>query len=150
MSLFNDIQAALESQLTMTYALDLDYVAETYATGNSAAFGLDTAWPNSGFIPTGAHIRPAFLPGDTIPAAIGATAQDVTNGVYQIDILDPKGGGRTQIADAIADIYSRGSQLASGSVIIRIRSTSIGAGQFEGEYYRTPIIINWQTYTEAR
>jgi len=134
---FNDIQTALDSHL------------KTYHDANSDDFSI--AWPNSNTDEyTSETVRPSFLPGDTNQVSLGATGQDETNGIYQIDIFTKKGEGRSQIIDIIADLYKRGQVLTSGAANVRLRGPSIGGSRYEGNWFVTPITINWQVYTEAR
>ena len=136
MAEFNDIQTALDTHL-------FDY--------HAASAGFEIAWNNAQTDEySNETVRPTFLPGDTVQAGMGATGLDVTNGLYQIDIFTKKGEGRSQIIDIIADLYKRGQTLTSGSAKVRLRGPSIGAARYEGDWFITPITINWQTYTEAR
>ena len=132
MAEFIDMETALISRLNTI-------------TGNP-----DIAWPNIEFRPSGEYLRPAFLPSDTIPAALGASGLDETNGVYQVDCFTERGAGRSTLVDTVADHFKRGTVITYGSVNMRVRSVSIGASRDEGAYYVTPITVNWQTYTEPR
>ena len=136
MAEFNDIQVALDTHL-------FDY--------HAANGGFSIAWQNTQTDEySNETVRPSFLPGDTVQAGMGATGLDVTNGIYQLDIYTEKGEGRSQIIDIIADLYKRGQTLTQGSAKIRLRGPSIGASRYEGNWFITPITVNWQTYTEAR
>ena len=137
MAEFNDIQVALETHL------------DDYLTANPGTF--EIAWPNSKTKEYDSeYVRPTFLPGDTAQSGMGSTGLDETNGIYQIDIFTKKGAGRSQIFDIIADLYKRGQTLTSGSANVRLRGPSIGASRYEGDWFITPITVNWQVYTEAR
>lgn len=136
MAEFNDMQTALDARLATSYG----GVGET-----------PVAWPNNEYSPSGVvYLRPTFLPSNTLQAGMSASGLDETNGVYQVDVFTPKGAGRSQIADDVADLFKRGTVLTASSVKMRIRSVSIGASRDDGAYYITPIEINWQTYTEPR
>lgn len=130
MAEFNDIQAALLAPLD----------------GQS----FDVAWPNDKADYTDEHVRPYVLPGDTEQATLGTTGKDETNGLLQVDIYTKRGTGRSQIIDTVSDLYSRGTILTQGLATIRSRGPSLGASRYEGDWFITPIRINWQTYTEAR
>ena len=130
---FNDMQAALDSQLD---SLDSTPVA----------------WPNVPYEPSAGtvYFRPSLLPGDTAQVTLGATGQDETNAVYQIDVVVPRGTGRPTQLDTIADHFKRGTVLSYNGTKLRVRSVSIGPAILEGAWYFVPVSINVQTYTGAR
>lgn len=131
---FNDMQAALDTQLSTL-------------TG-----GYDIAWPNVDYKPTAGStfLRASFLPGDTEQVTLGGSGKDETNAIYQVDVVSPRGSGRTSIPDAIADHFSRGSVLTYNGVNLRVRSVSIGPAINDGAWHFVPVSISVQTYTEAR
>ena len=133
MTIFNDIQAALDTQL-------------------STVTGIPVAYPNVPYKPSAgtAYLRASFLPAETVQASMGATGKDETNGVYQIDVVAPRGSGRVQQIDTVADLFKRGTVLTYNSVKLRVRSVSIAPAILDGEWYFVPISVSFQTYTEAR
>lgn len=168
MAEFMDIQAALYSRMEFLaeeiedYGLISEAVTETEDYGSiavavtssedygSLATDTEIAWPNYTFDDSGEFVRPTFLPGDTEQAGMGADGLDVTDGLFQVDIYTPRGKGRSQLVDSIGDLYKRGTVLTYGSASVRVRGPSLGASRFEGDWFVTPIRINWQVYTEAR
>ena len=131
MTIFNDMQTALDSHLN---------------TLNVAP----VAWPNIKYEPTTTYLRPSFLPTDTIQAGMGSTGLDVTNIVYQIDVVTPKGSGRTTMTDDVANHFKRGTIIAYNGVKLRVVSVSIASALLDGAWYFVPVTVNLQTYTEAR
>jgi hypothetical protein len=133
MTIFNDIQAALDTQL-------------------STVTGIPVAYPNVPYKPSAgtAYLRASFLPAETVQASMGATGKDETNGIYQIDVVAPRGSGRVQQIDTVADLFKRGTVLTYNSVKLRVRSVSIAPAILDGEWYFVPISVSFQTYTEAR
>lgn len=133
MSVFNNIQTALDSRLA------------TYVD-------LPVAFPNVPYKPQAGmpYLRATFLPAETVQASMGATGKDETNGIYQIDVVVPRGSGRPQALDAIADLFKRGTVLTYNGVKLRIRSVSIDSAILDDEWYFVPISVSFQTYTEAR
>jgi hypothetical protein len=137
MTTFSDIETALDSNL------------------NDMVLLPDVAWPNAVYTPTigTMYLRPTFLPGDTDPAAIGSTAQDVTSGLYQIDIYAESGRGQIEIlemADRIADQFKRGSVLTYNGVNVRVVRTSRGGATVRDGWFVLPVTITFNTYTDAR
>lgn len=133
MTIFNDIQAALDTQLaTIT--------------------GTPIAYPNVPYTPQAGttYLRASFLPGDTIQASLGASGQDETNGIYQVDIVAPRGSGRPSEVDTVADTFKRGTVLTYNSQSLRVRSVSMGPAILDDEWYFIPMSIDFQIYTEAR
>ena len=131
---FNDIQAAFDTKL-----------------GQSVSSPI--AYPNIPYEPSAdtVYVRPTFLPAETNQASLGATGKDETNGVYQIEVVVPRGSGRPQTVDAIADAFKRGTVLTYNGVKVRVRSVSIGVALVtDAAWYSVPVSVNFQTFTEAR
>lgn len=133
MTIFNDIQAALDTKLaTLT--------------------GVPIAYPNTPYKPQAgtAYVRASFIPNETLQASLGSTGKDETLGIYQVDVVVPRGSGRPQLLDTVADLFKRGTVLTYNGVNLRIRSVSMASAILEDEWYFVPISVNFQTYTEAR
>jgi hypothetical protein len=130
---FNDVQAALDTKL-------------------KTLSGTPVAFPNVPYKPQAGttYVRASFLPTETVQVSLGATGKDETNGIYQIDVVAPRGSGRPQLLDTVADLFKRGTVLTYNSVTIRVRSVSMAPAILEDEWYFVPISVNFQTYTEAR
>lgn len=130
---FNDVQAALDTKLKTL-------------SGTPVAFPNVPYKPQAGTV----YVRARFLPTETVQVSLGATGKDETNGIYQIDVVAPRGSGRPQLLDTVADLFKRGTVLTYNSVTIRVRSVSMAPAILEDEWYFVPISVNFQTYTEAR
>lgn len=128
---FNDIEAALASRLNTLGSTPI-------------------AWPNVQYEPSGVYLRPNLISGETVQASLGDTGKDETNGIYQVDVVQPKNQGRSQLPDAIADHFKRGTVLSYNGVKVRVRSVSTGPAVLDGAWYFVPVSINIQSYTEAR
>lgn len=130
---FNDMQAALDNQLNT--------MDET-----------PVAWPNVPYEPSAGttYVRPTFLPATTVQASLGASGKDETNAVYQVDVVYPRGAGRTTLPDTIADHFKRGTVLTYNGTSLRVRSVSIGPAILDGAWVFVPVSIDVQTYTGAR
>jgi len=133
MTVFNDIQAALDTQLATI-------------TGTQIAF------PNIPYTPQAGttYLRASFLPAETLQASLGGVGKDETNGIYQVDVVAPRGSGRPSEVDTVADTFKRGTVLTYNSQSLRVRSVSMGPAILDEEWYFIPVSIDFQTYTEAR
>lgn len=129
---FNDMQAALDTRLD----------------------GMDStpiAWPNIPYEPGNAtYLKPSFIPAGTLQVTLGDTGKDETLAIYQVEVISPRGAGRSSLPDTIADRFKRGTILTYNGVSLRVRSVSIGSALTDGAYYIVPVSINVQTYTGAR
>lgn len=130
---FNDMQAALDARL--------DSMDST-----------PVAWPNIPYEPQGGttYVRPQFLPAETVQASMGESGKDETNAIYQVDVVFPRGAGRTTLPDTIADHFKRGTVLSYNGLSLRVRSVSIGPAILDGAWTFVPVSIDVQTYTGAR
>lgn len=132
-TIFNDVQAALDTKLKTFTGAPIAYQNVPYK-------------PQAGTT----YVRASFIPAETTQASLGESGKDETNGIYQIDVVVPRGSGRPQLIDAVADLFKRGTVLTYNSVNIRVRSVSMAPAILEDEWYFVPISVNFQTYTEAR
>ena len=132
-TIFNDVQAALDTKLATI-------------TGTSVAFPNVPYKPQAGTT----YLRASFLPAETVQASMGANGKDETNGIYQIDVVVPRGTGRPQLIDTVADLFKRGTVLSYNSISVRVRSVSMSPAILDEEWYFVPISVNFQSYTEAR
>jgi hypothetical protein len=132
-TIFNDVQAALDTKLATI-------------TGTSIAFPNVPYKPQAGTT----YLRASFLPAETVQASMGANGKDETNGIYQIDVVVPRGTGRPQLIDTVADLFKRGTVLSYNSISVRVRSVSMSPAILDEEWYFVPISVNFQSYTEAR
>lgn len=133
---FNDIRSALANRLN------------TLATAESYAI----SWENTKFNPDAedTYIKQDMLFGETVQACVGDDGKDLTNGIYQLSVYRPLGGGLTVIPDKIADHFKRGTVLTKNTVSVRIVSASISVGFSDENFYIIPVSIRWQAFTDAR
>lgn len=132
-TIFNDVQAALDTKLGTV-------------TDTPVAFPNVPYKPQAGKV----YLRASFLPAETVQASMGASGKDETNGIYQIDVVVPRGTGRPQLVDTVADLFKRGTVLTYNSINVRVRSVSMAPAVLDEEWYFVPISVNFQSYTEAR
>lgn len=130
---FNDMQAALDTHLDSMDSTPI-------------------AWPNVPYEPSAGTVflRPNFLPTETVQASLGSAGKDETNAIYQVDVVFPRGSGRTTLTDTIADHFKRGTVLTYNGTSLRVRSVSMGPAILDGAWTFVPVSIDVQTYTGAR
>ncbi len=131
---FNDMQAALDTQLS------------------TLSGGYDIAYPNITYKPVGnaTYLRASFIPADTLQVSLGSNGKDETQAIYQIDVVSPRGSGRSTLTDNVADHFKRGTVLAYNNLKLRIRSVSIGPAINDGAWFFVPVSVNINAYTGAR
>ena len=137
----------------------LDISAALGSSLNTVAGSVPVAWQYPGtqgpYEPvTGTmYLRPTNLSGDTFQAELGASGQDVMDGIYQVDIIAPLNASKKSIldlADDIADAFKRGSTHTYNGVNVRIRRASVGTNTRDGAWQIIPVTISYFVYTAAR
>jgi hypothetical protein len=112
------------------------------------------AYPNVPFPPAGVT-KPATYLEARAPLRVGAQAVGISAwnehaGIFQVDVVYQAQDGvikPTQIADAVAAWFPRGTALANGSVSVRIdQPPAIAAPITDGTYTRTPVSIRYRTF----
>jgi len=131
---FTDIQGALNTRLS------------TLASSPPVAWENNDYNEHSGEL----YLRPTSLFGETNQACLGDDGKDMSDGLYQVDVLIPTDEGSSTWPDAIADHFKRGTTLTQNSTNLRIRSVSIGPGAKDKNFYIVPVTINYQVFTAAR
>lgn len=131
---FNDIQAALDTQLA------------TIASTNT----IDWEFTPANLSATTNYLRPTFIPGDTTQASLGVSGIDYATGLYQVDVFTRRATGRSAKPDVIADLFKRGTHLTYNGITVRIMSVSIRVSNSEDNYTITPVVIRWEIHTPAR
>lgn len=131
---FNDIITALDAHLA--------------ALGD----GTPIAWSNIDYKPTlgVTFYRPRYIPVSTNQSSLGASGKDLTLGIYQIDVVSPVGSGRSQLMDAVADHFSRGTVLVQGTTTVTVRTVQIESPLLTDAWYAVPISVDIYSYTGAR
>jgi hypothetical protein len=131
---FNDIQAALDIRLS------------TITGSPTILWPLVPGLPNA----TDNYLRPTFLPGESVQVTLGDTGKDFTTGLYQVDVFERRGTGRSSQPDVIGDHFKRGTYLTYNGITVRIMSVSIRATQTDENHTFTPVVIRWEVYTPPR
>jgi hypothetical protein len=136
-TIFNDISAALDQQL------------------GSLAGTTPIAWTNSEYTPTKGtmFLRPTNLPAPTLQGGLGTSGLDVNVGIYQVDVVGMVGTGKGLVAakvDAVADHFSRGTDLTYNGVTVRLGNVSHNAGLIDGDRYYVSVSIQYRVYTTPR
>lgn len=112
---------------------------------------LPVAYPNAAFTPpaSGPYLA-AHPPLRAETQGIGISAWNEHAGVFQVDVVYRTQDGvikPTQIADAVAAHFARGTRLANGAVHVRIdEPPSIAAPVTVAPDHRTPVSIRYRTF----
>lgn len=81
---------------------------------------------------------------------IGISAWDEYPGIFQVDVVTKKGQGAiksTQIADAIAAHFAKGSTLTNGSVTVGIYDQPVIASSIDDDpYTRIPVSVRYRCF----
>lgn len=96
-------------------------------------------------------VRATILPGDPEERAIGAGGFARVDGLLVLDCFDRIGNGSLgvlEMAGAISDMFSRGSQLedTETGLVVRFRTPAPQSAQNDGSYYMLPVHCPWFTY----
>lgn len=134
---FSDISAALDSRL------------------NSFAGGDPIAWPNTEYTPISGtlFLRPTNLPTSSEQSGLGTSGIDTHRGIYQIDVVAMAGEGRGAAeakADAVADHFSRGTDLLYNGLTVRLGDVSRNQGITIGDRFVIALSINYLAHTAPR
>lgn len=137
MSIFGDIQAALDTRL------------------NSLSGSPSIAWENTSYTPTlgTLYLRPTMLPAESIPATLSTSGTDENTGIYQIDIFAEAGTGYSEIvtmADAIADHFKPVTELTYNSRTVRCIKAFRSSAQTIDGWYQIPVEISYLSFTAKR
>ena len=120
------------------------------------AMGETVAWENIRFVPAtdgSLHLRQHNMPASTMQSDLGASGQDYTTGLYQIDVVGIAGKGKAAIytlADQVADQFKRGTSLTYNGVVVRVSSVERTALIIEDKFAFIPLSIEYEAYTAAR
>ena len=137
MTVFRDIDAALVAQL------------------NSMAGKPPIAWENSAYEPVlgTLYIRAYNLFGDTTQATLGDAGEDMTIGIFQLDIFAEAGKGKKaamDMADTVADQFKRGTDLTYNGVTVTVRTVQRRTANITGGWYQLPVEVVYRAHTAAR
>mgnify|MGYP003651969918 CR=1 FL=1 len=93
-----------------------------------------------------------LLPNTTETSSMGSTGQDMHTGTFRVDYYHEVGDGAFVASeiDVIANAFSRGTVLTTGTTVLRIKNVSIGAGRREDAFYVRPIEATYYAVTPAR
>jgi len=133
---FNDILAALEDRVSSLAGIEVVYLNDKRDPSDNKEY-----------------IQVFHLPGETLQACLGDTGLDMTEGIFQIDIMGVLNTGRSRNLDLIADHFARGRVIEpaqQSGVKLRITSVSMESPSIDGTHYKQPISVSWQTFTDAR
>ncbi len=135
MSLFSDIRAALEEQVS-----------------NISGAPSSLSWENVDFDATAgqSHLRLELVPISSEPAVRGYSPQELHRGRFSIGVFTPENEGPNAadvLADAVRDAFAPTTDLTKNSTTVRIRTASRGQGVLISPFYFVPVEVSWYTYS---
>lgn len=138
MSAFNEIRAALESEI---------------ANISGIPSASNRAWENARFEPATdpmtTWIQMRLDPLESRPAVRGINPQILYEGLFTVTIFAPQKTGPAAaetLADAIRDAYTVNDTFTSGSTTVRIRYSERDPGFSDGPWFAIPVVVSWYTY----
>lgn len=139
---FKNIRVSLESRFN-----GLDDIANKFF--ENTEFDLATLDKGEDGI---SFIYGTLIPSITETASMGTTGQDMHSGIFRIDYYSEVGSGAFTASeiDVIANAFSRGTVLTTGTTVVRIRNVSIGVGRRDDAFYVRPIEVSYYAVTPAR
>ena len=138
MSVFYDISYALDNRLNTMTSLP------------------PVAWENYPYEPAlgTLYLRPTNIQGDTPVHTIGATGNDVTTGIYQVDVFAEAGQGKNAavvMSDNIAAHFKIDTEFSYNGRLVRIRQVNRRAGFNNADgWYQIPVEIVYDAYSVRR
>ena len=137
MSVFNDISTALDTRLSVMTGLP------------------PVAWENVEYEPVVGtlYLRPTNISGDTNQATLGTSGQDMTIGIYQVDVIAQAGRGKSTallMADKVANQFKRGTDLTSNGRVVTVVSVQRAVSSQDSGWYIIPVEIIYKSFTDAR
>lgn len=134
MSIFTNIQAALESKL------------------NELSGSPSFAWPNVKFTPSESTtwIRPFILIDPSTPTSLDRNLSYTYTGTMQVDIFTPLEKGTATAnswADAVIDLFHGEKELFNGGDRIFIQGISRRSSERDKQWFRTIVEIEFFCYS---
>lgn len=122
----------------------------TFSTANS----IPVAWENKSYAPTAgtAYLRPTLLLAEPSAAALGTSADDYQEGIFQIDIMADDGDGWVSaydIADDLRDQFARGTRLTYTDANITIQRVQVGPPLNDETRYQLPVSVHFYAFMDA-
>lgn len=123
-----------------------------YKAVQDGAFGLDVAYPNDTFDPTGSagYLGLFLLRAPTVQAELGSEGCDLHTGLIQIDINYPQGKGDTlhaEMSDTINAWFRSGATFAGAAESVNIRNVSAGPLQIGQGWATLPLTIEYFAFS---
>lgn len=125
----------------------LDTILNTYATAQS----VDVAWQNTGYTPgPDAYLEPFLLPAESGTVGIEATGSIDYIGLYQVNVVCPKGGGTVEsrtLVDGLLTAFARTtSETVSGQKVSIVKSWASPALDRNDAWYVVPVSIRYRSF----
>jgi len=127
-----------------------DIVEALFEGARVATAGLDQAWENSAYEPVeGRPYAKMSTPVNKTDPGMGQEGLNQHRGIFEISLFYPLGAGSLpalRMADHIAGVLARGSDLNFGTAKVRVESVSRGAFIYDKAWAQLPLNIKWRCH----
>jgi hypothetical protein len=100
---------------------------------------------------SGTYCKATVLPAEIVTPALGLSAPQRYEGIFQVSVFTPAGKG-TKTADDLVSLllsrYPRGTSLVYSGVSVLILKSWRGPGIDGESYFQIPVSIRFQSYLE--
>lgn len=97
----------------------------------------------------GPWCRLFFIPNDPTVATLGDDGSDITDGVFQIDLMFPQGTGNGAAREKFEEIkqtFKAGDELIYQTQTVRIRSCGRNNGRADGSFFKITVSVYWYAF----
>lgn len=104
-------------------------------------------WDNTEFEPPTDEVSllAYLLRGETVSPTLGRTELTMEQGIFQVSVLAPRGGGSKpaeDVAEAVREHFPKGLSLSAGGLSVRIaRRGSVTPARQDGSWHRIDVSI---------
>ena len=112
------------------------------------------AWENILYdpIPDTPYVRPTVIVHRSLPEGLGPSGLIRHSGVLQVSLYYPLGEGMLDMltaGDVVASALKRGTDLISGSAVVRVESVARAMVLYDKAWAHLPITITWVCFATA-
>jgi hypothetical protein len=125
---YNTILSALETKLN------------AFATTE----GYTVAWPDVSSAPSGAYLEGFLLPAETGFGGLAAGSFEDHQGIYQINVVTPKGGGTADERAMVDNVLTEFSKASKAGDVLIEKSWPSGAFEREDAYRVIPVSVRYR------
>lgn len=112
---------------------------------------LPTQWENTPFTPTAGqvYVSEALLTGPTLSVGVANSSSNEFGGIYQVTVYAPLGGTKgagLDVAQDVADAFTKGLKLTYGGLTVTILRTSQAPAFPSGDRWAIPVSVTYRAF----